>query len=69
MNVQSSLFKEVAIDTIKKIFQNLLQEDQVWEAQLLDGGMFNTTYLVVYGSKHESGFAVRSSKSSSNYGV
>ena len=31
MNVQSSLFKEVAIDTIKKIFQNLLQEDHWYE--------------------------------------
>ena len=68
MNVQSSLFKEVAIDTIKKIFQNLLQEDQVWEAQLLDGGMFNTTYLVVYGSKHKKA-VLRSSKSLSNYGI
>lgn len=53
MNIQSNLFREVTIDTIKKIFQSLLQEEVVWEAQLLDGGMFNTTYLVVYGLKHK----------------
>ena len=39
MNIQSNLFREVTIDTIKKIFQSLLQEEVVWEAQLLDGGM------------------------------
>lgn len=53
MNVQSSLFKEVAIGTIKRIFESLLKEDMIWEAQLLDGGMFNTTYLVIYGMEHK----------------
>lgn len=50
MNYQSNLFQEVSIETIKDIFVNTLNEKTIWKASLLDGGMFNTTYIVEYGS-------------------
>ncbi len=53
MNNQSNLFQEISIDIIKKIFENALQETIIWEAKLLDGGMFNTTYCVEYGIAHK----------------
>lgn len=43
MNKQSSLFRENSIETIRNIFVNTLQEEIIWDASLLDGGMFNTT--------------------------
>lgn len=53
MNTQSSLFKEVSIESIRDIFDCALLENVVWEARLLDGGLFNTTYMVEYGSAHK----------------
>ena len=52
MNKQSSLFQEISIETIRNIFVNTLQEE-IWDASLLDGGMFNTTYLVEYSPFHK----------------
>lgn len=49
MNFQSSIFKEATSDEISRIFLHSLQENHVVKATLLDGGMFNTTYHVVYG--------------------
>ena len=49
MNRQSNLFQEVSQDTIEKIFTHALQESNIRKTQLLDGGMFNTTYYVEYG--------------------
>lgn len=51
MNFSSHLFREVDFDTISSIFSEPF--GQVWQAQLLDGGMFNTTYLVEYGPRHQ----------------
>lgn len=53
MNFQSSLFQEVSDDVIKQIFCESLGEEQIWETKLLEGGMFNTTYLVSYGSESQ----------------
>lgn len=53
MNVQSSLFQTVSIEVIGDIFHHALQESNVWEAKLLEGGLFNTTYLVAYGAAHK----------------
>ena len=53
MNTQSSLFKEVSIESIRDIFDCALLENVIWEARLLDGGLFNTTYMVEYGSAHK----------------
>ncbi len=46
MNTQSGLFQEISIEIIRDIFVHTLQEEIIWEAVLLDGGLFNTTYLV-----------------------
>lgn len=53
MNFQSSLFQEVSIDTIRDIFEQALGEKKIWKAELLDGGMFNTTYFVEYGDSRK----------------
>lgn len=53
MNKQSNLFREISAGTIRDIFINALQEDIIWETALLDGGLFNTTYLVEYGLSHQ----------------
>ncbi len=53
MNKQSSLFQEISAETIREIFVRTLQEEIVWEAALLEGGLFNTTYIVEYGSQHK----------------
>ena len=53
MNKQSNLFQEIPIEMIRNIFVNTLQEEIIWETALLDGGMFNTTYIVEYGSFHK----------------
>ena len=53
MNKQSSLFQEVPIEAIRDIFAAALQEEIIWEAALLDGGLFNTTYVVEYGPFHK----------------
>ena len=55
MNFQSSLFREVSLEAIRKIFADTLQEDSIREARLLDGGMFNTTYFVIYAKREKSG--------------
>lgn len=52
MNTQSNLFREVSAEAIRDIFIHALQEDAIWESRLLDGGLFNTTYLVEYGASH-----------------
>ncbi|MCI8789997.1 MAG: hypothetical protein HFH92_12980 [Lachnospiraceae bacterium] len=49
MNTKSNLFREVSAEAIRDIFVHALQKDIIWEAALLDGGLFNTTYLVEYG--------------------
>lgn len=53
MNKQSSLFQEIPIEIIRDIFVNTLQEEIIWETALLEGGMFNTTYIVEYSSFHK----------------
>ena len=53
MNNQSSLFQEVPIEVISSVFQNTMHENAIWEANLMDGGMFNTTYLIEYGEEHK----------------
>lgn len=53
MNTQSSLFEEVSVDTIQKIFESALQEKIIWETRLLEGGLYNTTYYVEYGGAHQ----------------
>lgn len=49
MNRQSSIFQEVSLRTVSTIFQEALHETPVHKAELLGGGLFNTTYLVDYG--------------------
>lgn len=53
MNTNSNLFQEISEDMINKIFANKLKESVIWKTGLLDGGMFNTTYYVEYGSEHK----------------
>lgn len=53
MNRQSNLFQEVSPKTIESFFSHALQERKIWNARLLDGGLFNTTYLVEYGVDHK----------------
>jgi fructosamine-3-kinase len=53
MNYQSSLFQEVSAETIRDIFNSALLEKEIWETRLLDGGLFNTTYMVEYGPAHK----------------
>ena len=53
LNNGSWLFREETLETIRTLFQRTLGEATVWEAQLLDGGLFNTTYLVTYGAARE----------------
>lgn len=50
MNYQSNLFREIPFDTVSAIFDATLREAPVWPATLMEGGMFNTTYLVEYGA-------------------
>ena len=50
MNRGSFLFREEPHDVIARIFSRSLGEGDVTAARLLDGGMFNTTYLVGCGS-------------------
>lgn len=53
MNYQSSLFQEVSTETIQDVFRSALLENIIWKTKLLDGGLFNTTYLVEYGPIHK----------------
>lgn len=53
MNKQSNLFQEISTEIIRDIFVNTLQEEIIWETALLDGGLFNTTYIVEYSSSHK----------------
>lgn len=53
MNTQSNLYQEIPAEAIHDIFASALREDIIWGAQLMDGGLFNTTYLVEYGSSHK----------------
>lgn len=53
MNNQSSLFQEVSIEVISHIFQNTMNESVIWQSNLIDGGMFNTTYVIEYGKGHK----------------
>ena len=50
VNSGSWLFREEALEVIKAIFRRALGAETVREARLLDGGLFNTTYLVTYGA-------------------
>lgn len=49
MNFKSSLFKEATLEEIRQIFSHSLGEDEIHETRMLKGGLFNTTYFVVYG--------------------
>lgn len=53
MNIKSSLFQEISLENMKGIFKSALRENLIWETNLLDGGLFNTTYLVEYGLQHK----------------
>lgn len=53
MNYRSHLFQEVSFETIQTIFQKTLGTKVLWRAELLDGGLFNTTYFVEYGPEHK----------------
>ncbi len=46
MNKESFLFKEVNREGIRKILTSALGYAGTFEYRLLDGGLFNTTYLV-----------------------
>ena len=50
VNSGSWLFREEPLEVIKTIFRRALGAETVREARLLDGGLFNTTYLVTYGA-------------------
>lgn len=43
------LFQEASTEELRRIFRSSLGEERVWTASLLEGGLFNTTYHVVYG--------------------
>lgn len=49
MNRASALFREESPGTISRIFSVALGVREIRSARLLDGGMFNTTYLVDCG--------------------
>ena len=49
VNSGSWLFREEPLEVIKAIFRRALGAETVREARLLDGGLFNTTYLVTNG--------------------
>ena len=53
VNSGSWLFREEPLEVIKNIFRRALGAETVREARLLDGGLFNTTYLVTYGAGEE----------------
>ena len=53
VNSGSWLFREEPLEVIKAIFRRALGAETVREARLLDGGLFNTTYLVTYGAGEE----------------
>lgn len=50
MNFQSSLFKEISSEEMSRIFSDHLGEKEIHSMKLLEGGMFNTTYHVTYGT-------------------
>lgn len=50
MNYQSSLFKEISSEEVQRIFYKYLGEKEIHNLKLLEGGMFNTTYYVAYGT-------------------
>ena len=47
INHRSSLFQEASADEIREIFLKSLQESEIVDTKLMDGGMFNTTYFVL----------------------
>lgn len=49
MNTQSSLYKELTNDELKQIIESNFNTTQISEIELLDGGMFNTTYKICFG--------------------
>lgn len=49
INHRSSLFQEASADEIREIFQKSLQESEIVDTKLMDGGIFNTTYFIIYG--------------------
>lgn len=53
VNSRSWLFREESLEVIKSIFRRALGAETVREARLLDGGLFNTTYLVTCGAGEE----------------
>lgn len=53
MNKKSSLFKEISEIEISQIFLHSLGESEIISSNLLEGGLFNTTYYVVYGKEQK----------------
>lgn len=51
MNLKSHLFKEISKEEIREIFFHCLEEKQIEEVRLLKGGLFNTTYFLMYGKE------------------
>lgn len=51
VNSGSWLFREEPLEIIGRVFRQALGEGPAREARLLDGGLFNTTYLVTYGAE------------------
>ncbi|HEX3016288.1 MAG TPA: fructosamine kinase family protein [Caproicibacter sp.] len=49
MNTNSSLYKELTLNEIKALLNANFNTDVLHEAKLLEGGLFNTTYMVCYG--------------------
>lgn len=50
MNDKSNLFKILNKSELKRVLEKSLSREDKFNAKLLDGGLFNTTYLVEYAS-------------------
>lgn len=49
MNTESSLFREITPEDMKRITSRHLNTQDIREARLMEGGLFNTTYQLVCG--------------------
>lgn len=49
MNTESSLFGEITPEDMKRITSRHLNTQDIREARLMEGGLFNTTYQLVCG--------------------
>ena len=47
MNTESSLFGEITPEDMKRITSRHLNTQDIREARLMEGGLFNTTYQLV----------------------